>query len=412
MSLVKTFNDASIRGWQSPSRVYSQYVQLLGNDIAAGDLFGSSVAISNNGFYIVAGAPSTLGSGGDRYGQAYVFFKNTNVWAQQAKLVSTESSLDDEFGCSVAISDDGKYIAVGARGMAKVYIFSRDGTTWTQEAIIANPSGGTSLFGDAISFNSDATYLAVGDQANDTSAANAGRVFVYTRSGTTWTLQQAFTGTPVTAGDSVGWSVKLNADATYLFAGSPGDTPLGTQSGSGYIFTRSGTTWSQQQKISPTFVSGYSYVGAVFGRSCDMNKNGNVLIVGSPGLESNFGDLRVGAFYVYTRSGTTWTQQLVIRGPDLTVEPGFGTAVAMDQFGSILISGSPNDTATTGKATVYQGNNAIYNFLQTLIPTSTSTIEHFGESIAADADAQILVIGAPWADTPGNKAGAIFVFNS
>jgi len=423
MSLLKTYNDASSRGWQSigsgSGRLYSQYAELIGNDIVAGDLFGFSSAISNNGFYIVAGAPSSIGGGGDRYGAAYVFFKIAGVWGQQAKLLSGESELDDEFGYSVAINNTGDYIAVGAPGQSvggivkgKVYIYKREGTTWTLESIIANPTSGidTSLFGYAVSFNDDASYIAIGDPYNNTTASGAGRIFVYTRSGTTWTLQQQFNGSPATTDDNVGWSIKLNSDATYLFAGSPGDFVLGSGSGSGYIFSRSGSTWTQQQKISPTFVTGYTYVGAAFGRSCDINKTGDVLIVGSPGLEGPNDELRVGAFYVFTRSGSTWTQQAVINGIRLTGEPAFGTAVTMNQYGSLLIGTSPLDNA--GSADIYQGNGSVYGLIQSIDPTSAYTVNEFGTSIGADIDAFTLVIGAPSSNTTGVNAGAIYVFAS
>jgi cysteine-rich repeat protein len=167
-----------------------------------------------------------------------------------AYLKASNSGSSDAFGTSFALSADGSTLAVGAIGEAStatgiggnqnnhtaagsgaVYAFTRSGTTWSQQAYIKASNTGSGIgsgdaFGVSVALSADGSTLAVGasgedsaatgiggDQA-DNAASNAGAVYVFTRNGTTWSQQAYVKASNTGANDQFGYSVALSADGT------------------------------------------------------------------------------------------------------------------------------------------------------------------------------------------------------
>jgi len=132
-----------------------------------------------------------------------------------------------------------------------------------------------------------------------TDNASVGAVWVWTRSGSSWTQQgNKLVGSSGTVnGGNQGFSVALSADGNTAIEGGPGENP----SGAAWVWTRSGGVWSQQ---------GNSLIGTgvVFiadqGSSVSLSADGNTALIGAQLDNQN-----TGAFWVWTRSGSTWTQQ-------------------------------------------------------------------------------------------------------
>ena len=258
-------------------------------------LMGQSVDIS--GDTVVAGSPkdSTKGSSA---GAAYVFTRSGTQWSQQAKLTAADGAASDEFGTSVAIS--GNSIVVGSwqdgdggAASGSAYVFVRSGTTWTQQQkLTAAGAQAGDLFGGAVDI--DGNTVAVGARSDNAKGADSGAVHVFTRSTATWSLQQKLHASDADLSEEFGDSVALEADTLIAGKSSVG-------AGSAYVFTRSGTTWTQQQKLTPSDGGSFD----TFGKSVDVS--GDTAIVGSPLNDGNSTDK--GAAYVFTRSGTTWTLQ-------------------------------------------------------------------------------------------------------
>src|SRR6266568_2316788 len=232
---------------------WSQQAYVKASNTGAADNFGSSVALSGDGSTLAVGAIGEDGSAAEA-GAVYVFTRDLGgVWSQQAPIVSASNAgALDLFGFSVALSGDGNTLAVGAIGEASaigvtptdntapsagaVYVFTRSGTTWPQQAYVkASAIGAVDLFGFSVSLSGDGNILAVGaigessaavgiggNQA-DNSAADAGAVYVYTRSGTAW-MQRAYVKASNTgAGDHFGTSAALSSDGTTLAVGATGE---------------------------------------------------------------------------------------------------------------------------------------------------------------------------------------------
>jgi predicted porin len=258
-------------------------------------------------------------------GAVYVFIRSGSTWVQQAYVKASNTGALDQFGWSVALSADGSTLAVGApdedsnaTGLGgnqtndslpdagAVYVFSRSGSTWVQQAYVkASNTGEDDYFGYSVALSADGNTLAVGalyedsnatgvggDQTNN-SASQSGAVYVFIRSGSTW-LQQAYVKPSNTeGGDFFGGSVALSADGNTLAVGAVGEdsNAIGvngnqadnSSSGAGavYVFSRSGSAWVQQAYVKASNTGGY------FGDSVALSADGNTLAVGATNEASN-----------------------------------------------------------------------------------------------------------------------------
>ena len=234
---------------------------LKASNTDAGDNFAGAVAAS--GDTIVVGAQGERSNGssqGDNSlaysGAAYVYVRSGATWEQQAYLKPASPVGGLNFGGSVAI--DGDTIVIGATGESTgrgaAYVFVRSGTTWTQQAVLtAAVRDAYDLFGLAVAIDGDTIVVgADGEDSNGSAPTNndltsSGAAYVFTRSGTSWTQEGYLKASNLGAGDSFGASVGIDGDAVIVGAtgessdgsGPGNDTAL--NAGAAYIFTRSGT---------------------------------------------------------------------------------------------------------------------------------------------------------------------------
>ena len=322
---------------------WSQQAKLVASDAQAGDEFGNAIAISGDTVVVGAYAEDTGGSGA---GAAYVFTRSGTTWSQQAKLQASDKGTYDYLGMSVAI--DGNTVVAGAfyedsgaSDAGSATVFTRSGTTWSQQArLTASDPQANDQFGYSISISSDT--VVVGAYTEDTGGTDAGAAYVFTRSGTSWSQQAKLQASDKAAGDQLGYSVSISSDT--VVAGAPLEDAGGNEAGAAYIFTRSGTSWSQQAKI----VAANAGELDSFGTSVDID--GDSVIVGAWREDTKASD--GGAVYVFTRSGTSWSQQKLLTASDVPADARFGHAVAVD-----------GKTAVGTSKLVDSGAGAAYAFL-------------------------------------------------
>ena len=171
-------------------------------------------------------------------------------------------------------------------------------------------------FGWDVSISGD--YAIVGSRNEDTGGTDAGAAYIYVRSGTTWSEQQKIQSSDIEAGDSFGGAVSIDGD--YITVGANYEDENGTSAGAVYVFKRDGTTWTQQAKLLPSDGTGGDELS--YGGSIDIS--GDTIVVGArvadPGGISN-----AGAAYVFQRSGTTWTEVKKIVASDAQASDSFGS---------------------------------------------------------------------------------------
>jgi ribosomal protein S9 len=371
---------------------WSQQAYLKASEVTASDNFGISVAVSGDTLVVGAtgedssttGINSTPNESAAGAGAAYVFVRSGTTWSQQAYLKASQVTVGDLFGYSVVVSGD--TLVVGARdedssttginsmpdesasGAGAAYVFTRSGTTWSQQAYLkASEVTADDQFGYRVAVSGDT--LVVGAQQEDSSttginstpdesATNAGAAYVFVRSGTTWSQQAYLKASQVTASDYFGCSVGVSGDTVVVGAaledsGSTGinSTPDETvnESGAAYVFVRSGTTWSQQAYLKQNTVGGDNFGIAVA-------VSGNTVVVGAQkedstttGVNSTPNDSanNAGAAYVFTRSGTTWSQRAYLKASQSTAGDFFGSAVAVSGD-TAVVGASSEDSNTTG----------------------------------------------------------------
>ena len=226
----------------------------------------------------------------------------------------------DLFGCSVSVAGTrwpgrGGEGPVGGADTGSVYVYVRTGTVWTeQQALSAFDVGSNASFGFSTSISGDT--VVVGARYADTGGGlDAGSAYVFVRAGTTWTQEQKLLPSDGAAGDFFGSSVSISGD-TVAVGASSADTPggFGFNTGAAYMFARAGTIWTEQQKLRPPDDPS----GDVFGSSVSLS--GDTLAVGVPS-DDTLGAPAAGSVSVFVRSGTTWALEQKIRALDPTPVP-------------------------------------------------------------------------------------------
>jgi hypothetical protein len=316
--------------------------------------FGSSVALSADGNTLAVGGPDD----NSQIGAVWIFTRSSSIWTQQgSKLIGTGGDKARQ-GNSLALSADGNTLVVGGPNdrigvnpnftlVGATWVFTRSGSTWTQQGskLVGTGSDGSSLQGTDVSLSYDGNTLAVGgqqDRGAQTGFNSTGATWVFTRSGSTWTQQGSKLVGTGWVGNEVrqGISVSLSSDGNTLAIGAFFDNG---QVGATWIFTRSGSTWTQQgSKLVGTGATGSSWQGY----DTELSSDGNVLLIGGP-FDNSF----AGAIWMFTRTGTTWTQigSKVVNGAGTS----FGNSLGLSKTGNTLGIGMPGYSrpfATAGGA--------------------------------------------------------------
>jgi len=382
---------------------WSQQAKVTASDAASGDNFGASVALSGDTALVGAHHDDT-GAGTDA-GSAYVFTRSGSTWSQQSKLTNSDAAAGDFSGGSVAL--DSNTALIGAYGhnsfSGNTYVFIRSGSSWSQQAKLASSDPATGdLFGCNVAISGNTAL--VGSCYDDLGAGtDAGSVFVFTRSGSSWSQQAKLTVSDAAAGDYLGTSVAISGDTALI--GAPfDDTTAGQDAGSAYVFTRSGSSWSPQGKLTASDSAAYDY----FGTSVAIS--GNTALFGTP-YDDTAAGLDVGSVYVFIRSGSAWSQQAILTASDAATGDLFGFSIAMDS-NTALIGAFYDDTsagADAGSAYVFTRSGTSWSQQAKLTSSDAAAGDWFGRSVALSADTAL--IGAPQDDTSaGTDAGSAYVF--
>jgi hypothetical protein len=369
-----------------------EIAKLMTSDREADDDFGLSVAVGGN--WALVGAPGKDDLGVNA-GAVYVFRFNGTAWVQEAKLTASDGASGNYFGGSVAISGD--YAVVGAvRGRTgatlntgAAYVFHYDGANWTQQAkLTASDAANSNNFACAVATNGSLTVI--GSWGDDALGYDAGAAYVFTRSGSVWTQQQKLSASDGAADDCFGVSVAL--DGSRLIVGASGDDDYGDDSGSAYIFSYNGSSWIQQQKLTP--VDGIPY--QFFGESVAIY--GDRVIIGASG-DSDLGSAS-GAVYYFARSGATWTATSKLIASDIGPGDCFGNAVAMcDSYALIAARGEH-------AAYIYVWNGSGWIEQSKLSDPAGGDSDVYGYSVAVDSDHAI--VGAFGAD---DDTGLAYIYD-
>ena len=325
----------------------AEQAKLTAADGAIGDHFGGSVSVSGDTAVVGAIFDNDNGSAS---GSAYVFVRSGTIWTQQAKLTAADGAADDYFGGSVSVSGDTAVVGADSdddngRDSGSAYAFVRSGITWTQQGKLTAADGAAgNAFGAFLSVSGDTAVVgAIFDNDNGSASGSA---YVFVRSGTAWTEQTKLTASDGAAGDYFGGSVSVSGETAVV--GAFGDDDNGSDSGSAYVFVRSGITWTQQAKL--TAADGAP--GDAFGRGRSVSVSGDTAVVGAIYDDDN--GTESGSAYVFVRSGTAWTEQTKLTASDGAAWDYFGGSVSVSGD-TVLVGawGDADNGSASGSAYVY-----------------------------------------------------------
>jgi len=286
-------------------------------------------------------------------GSAYVFTRTGTHWSQQAKLTTKDASEGDSFGWSIGISGD--IAVIGAprdddmgKDSGSAYVFTRTGSTWSQQAKLTAQDGTEGdVFGISIAIFGDT--ILVGADLNAEKGVNAGAAYVFTRSGSTWSEQAKLTAADGAEGDIFGVRVALQDNTALISARRDDDDVMGVDAGSAYVFTRVGTTWTQQVKLTAPD-------GAAddrFGRSVALTAD--TALIGAMFQDKQ--GKNSGAAYLYKRSGNTWSLQTQLTAADGAEGDVFGWNVALFGQTALISANRDNDKGkNSGSAYIFDIN--------------------------------------------------------
>ncbi|MEW6477779.1 MAG: FG-GAP repeat protein [Actinomycetota bacterium] len=380
--------------------VWVQQAKLVAADGSGGHFFGSGVTLDGNMALVGARGADGLVPWS---GAAYVFTRDGSMWSQQAKLTAADGTAASEFGWAVSVSGDTALVgacwddALGEnRGSA--YVFTRIGMTWSQQAkLVASDGFPYDSFGWSVSLHGDTALI--GSRDSDGMDVWSGSAYTFTRSGTTWSQQAKLVAPDGSLVDAFGASVSLDGDTALI--GACRDDDLGSESGSAYVFIWDGATWTQQAKLIPSDGEAGDWFGA------SVSLDGDTAVIGAP-YDNDLG-VSSGSAYVFTRSGSIWSQQAKVNAADGDSDDSFGGSVALDGdrvlIGALRADGQADHS---GSAYVFSREGTVWSQQVKLTAVDGASDDLLGTSVAICGNTTI--IGADGDDDLGNSAGSAYVF--
>ena len=383
--------------------------RLPASDLETGDNFGQNVAIAADGNTVAVAARFADGvTPGDNSrpdcGAIYVFARSPDGWSQQAYLTASNAGAGDELGLGLALSADGNTLAAGApaedsaiagapgddssNNAGAVYVFARSGTTWTEEAMLKDtPPATFDNFGFALALTPDGEQLAVSAQLFDPGGVrDAGALRVFDRVGGAWPRRAAFAAASPLVGAVLGVGVALSADGGTIAGGAVSE---GADRGAVHVFTGAGATWSEQAVLLPEQAA-----PVTFGFTIAMNSDASLLASGAPHADGLV--LDAGVVHVFARSGAAWELDTTIAADDGLTGDGLGFNVAMSADGRTLAVGAESDSRVQlngGALRLFERRGARWAQTAYVVPDDLAANQLFGDSVAMSADGATIVVG-------------------
>jgi hypothetical protein len=306
---------------------------------------------------------------------------------QGGRFTGSETLSGARFGQSVALASDGNTALVGAPqdggGAGAAWVFTRTGGAWTQQGTKITGAGesGSALFGTSVDLSSDGNTAVVGGPADN---GEAGAAWVFTRSGSTWTQQgEKLTGKNETAGAGFGRAVAVAGDGNTTLVGAPHNNG---EAGAAWVFERSGGIWKQRKKLTGKGQK------ELFGLSVSLADDGDTALVGSPSDAKGYG-----AAWAFRRVGKSWTHP----GEKLVGSPGEvrGYGPVTGRGRSVTLSGDGTTALIGGYGTAWVFTSAGSAWEQQG-PVMEDSLTYpyppdFGHSVALSYDGDEGLVGAP-----------------
>lgn len=396
-------------------------------------------------------------------GAVYVFTRSNNEWAQDAYIKSSYFSTQLRFGETLALSGDGKTLAVGATSDSEaksgIYMNQASSVPECLEYYPSSISSASSKSSSSSSSISSSSLVSSSSSSSYAGGSGSGSVHIFIRREDGWIQQAYLKNSNAQQGDAFGTSIGLSTDGNTLVIGAIGEDSqakgvngnqadnscyyqdrdglyvldlgcedafyenYGLNNGAAYVFTRNNAVWTQEAYLKPAS----TFFTTLFGSSVDISGDGNTLVVGAKGDTTdtvNISDpenidkakvqevakqLGSGSAYVFSRSGTSWSQQAYLKPSTVTIAGEFGGDVSLSQDGNTLavgsfreashakgINGDEGDTSydRAGAVFVFTRSNTVWTQKSYVKASNTDKDDRFGLNVDISGDGKTLAVGA------------------
>jgi hypothetical protein len=401
---------------------FNEQIRLQASDAAPGDNFGYHLALSADGDTVAVGAYARSCPTGGAAGGVYIYFRSGDTWIEQARFVGSDTTAEDRFGLVVALSADGNTLAVGAptasnsggASAGKVYIFTRTGGVWSEQAKLQASDPGAGFRFGVVALSKDGNTLAVGSWlAENSGGSSAGSTYVFARSGSSWIQQAQLQASDGSPNAFFGVSTALSYDGNTLAVSAYGATNSGgSNAGNAYVFTRSNGVWAQQARLQ----SSDAAADAIFGTRIALSADGNTLSTGAYHA-ANSGGALAGNAYVFTRSGQLWTEQARLQASDAAAGDAFGTSTSLSSDGNLLAVGAYAKNSSgkedAGGAYIFRRTGDVWTEQERLQASDAGQRDYFGLRVDLSANGHALAVSA-YGDnnSGGDGAGSVYIFSA
>ena len=321
---------------------------------------------------------------------AYPLTVDPMIWVETARL--HPNSPRGRFGYSVAISGDSSlvgapYLTSDAWAPGAAYVFTRTGTVWCEEAML---SYGILADGFGHSVSICGNTALIGARYAD-SPSESGAAHVFSRTGTAWSQQPRLTASDAAEDDYFGWSVSISGDTALV--GAPGSN---NNCGAAYVLVRSGTTWSQQAKLMAADAEAWDWFGHA------VSLCGDTALVGASRDDDGLLGTSSGSAYIFVRTGTVWNLEAKITASDAAAGDCFGFSVSLS--GDTALVGAPTEDPSTGapsgwgKSYAFVRAGTVWNQQAKLTALDAEIDDWFGCAVAVSGDVAVVgsCYGAGW----------------
>ncbi|HNO79901.1 MAG TPA: right-handed parallel beta-helix repeat-containing protein [Phycisphaerae bacterium] len=377
------------------------YSKILAPDGGAGDQFGSSIDIGES----VAAIGAYFGSvsGVSDSGSVYVFQKLGDAWLFSAELIYENPASHDRFGFDLSIS--GSELIVGANrddddgtDSGAAFVFATSNGIWKQVAkLTAADAASEDYFGSGVALEGNTAVI--GAYGDDDEGPESGSVYIFRRTGGVWQQTAKLTADDATSDDYFGRDVALSGDTIVVGAYLAHDNGV-DNTGAAYVFREIDGVWQQVAKLGAD--GGTS--GDGFGLDVDID--GDTIVVGA--YQDDDGASNSGSAYVFREVAGEWLQVAKLNASDPVGNANFGRSVAID--GNLVVVGAYRDDGggpESGAVYISQEIAGVWEQPVKFIPDATSANDRLGRSVAISGNTSIL--GAYLDTDNGSGSGSAFV---
>lgn len=398
--------------------VYGQWTQ-KGQDVDGGtvdDRSGYSTSLSSDGNTFAAGSPCSGGAGANP-GHVRVFSWDavTSSWEQKGADINGNSN-GDTFGHAVSLSADGNTVAIGSpkhdavgfdSGSVGIYEWDAGLNSWMQKGTTIDGEAVDDNFGWSVQISDDGNTLVAGARYNSALGWGTGhaRVFQWNPNTNSWD-QKGNDLDGEAAGANAGYATSISANGNIVAFGAPSMNGIGQAKV--YVWNEGMNSWDQLG-ANIDGVVGDQY----FGYSISLNESGYILAIGSRGTCSvgqNAGHTRI---YAWKESLGAWEQM----GADINGEAPFdfsGFCVSLDGSGRTVAIGAINNDGNgndSGQARVFDWNTGTNSWTQRGVDIDGEVSgDQFGYSVSISSNGYTVAMGANANDDNGADAGHVRVY--